>query len=156
MGGALFRRLVQSCLVAIALAGLGGALDLGFGTGDAPGPGMFPGIASGALLALALAGLAARAPRARAGEPPFAARRLASYVAGILLLGFSFGLLGYPAAAFCALIVVLVVGERLSWGRAVLIAVLAAGATTALFALVLGVPLPMAPAFAATPLSSPA
>jgi putative tricarboxylic transport membrane protein len=151
VGAVIVQKAVQLLLMAVAVAGLFGSNNLGWGSGDAPGPGLFPGIASVMLLVLAGAGFATRPPSLRAPTEPIALRRLGWYVAGVVLAGTLFAVLGYPMAAALALIVILIGGERLTWWRACIVAVLAVGATTALFMFLLDVPLPIAPDFRVLP-----
>lgn len=148
---------VQVALGVVAVCGIAGATTLGWGTGDAPGPGMFPGLASVVLLVFTVAGIARRlrgTPVAAVGvghadeHEGSNVPRLVAYVAALLLAAFTFRTLGYPLSAALALLVMLVAGERVAIGRAVLITVLAVSATCALFALLLDVPLPMLPTFA--------
>lgn len=149
---------VQGTLLVVAASGIVGATSLGWGTGDAPGPGMFPGIASVVLLVFTLGGLArhwrstSRTPAPAPGDEDGAAgeganlARLLAYAAALLLAAFTFEPLGYPLAAAAALLVMLVAGERVRLARALLITVIAVAATWGLFAALLDVPLPMLPA----------
>lgn len=147
---------VQVALGVVAVCGIVGATALGWGTGDAPGPGMFPGLASVVLLVFTSAGIARRLRGMAvetAGVGPADEHegnnvpRLVAYVGALLLAAFTFQTLGYPMSAALALLVMLVAGERVTIGRAGLITLLAVGATCALFALLLDVPLPMLPTF---------
>jgi len=148
---------VQGTLLLVAASGIVGATSLGWGSGDAPGPGMFPGIASVLLLVFTLGGLVrqlrstSRTPAPAAGDEAGEAgeganpARLLAYAAALLLAAFTFESLGYPLAIALALMVMLVAGERVRLAKALVITLLAVVATWGLFAGLLDVPLPMVP-----------
>lgn len=135
---------VQCALVAVALAGLAGASQLGWGTGASPGPGMFPGIASATLLVFNLLAMV-RPGASPADEEGGHPRRLLAYAAALLVAAFGLGILGFPLATALAVLIMLVPGEGLPARRALVVAVLAVAGTVAVFHGLLGVPLPLLP-----------
>ena len=124
------------------------ALQLPFGAAARPGAGFYPVIV--AVFAIAVALLATTsafrsAPRAEAIELDAAPRRRV-VITVVALVAFCLVLrwVGYPAAAFAFVAVVLrYLGSR--WTTALLIGALSAAGSYALFAAILDVPLPRGP-----------
>ncbi len=142
------RSLGPDRLVALGIAALGAAWAaqasvLKFGSLNSPGPGFFPTV-----LALLMAGLglwiALRPPaaEARAGTVPGGALRAALITGITLLAALSMERLGYLAVLFAAMLAYLRIA-KVGWAAAVPIGAAATVLSYLLFAVGLGVPLPM-------------
>ena len=124
------------------------ALRLPFGAAARPGAGFYPVIVAVFAIVVALAATASvfrRAPRAEAVALDAAARRRV-VISVMALAAFCLALpwVGYPAAAFAFVAVVLrYLGGR--WTTALLTAVLSSAGSYGLFAGLLDVPLPRGP-----------
>ncbi|MEK7372618.1 MAG: tripartite tricarboxylate transporter TctB family protein [candidate division NC10 bacterium] len=140
-----------AALAFLALGGLylAGALRFPLGSAARPGSGFFP-VGVGMFLCLVAGAFVAAAFRRRVAAgpglvPPMsgdAVGRVAATTAG--LLGFCFLLpwIGYPAAAFLFVALLLRRLGGAGWPRALVAAALAASASWYLFAVLLAVPLP--------------
>ncbi len=146
----MLERAFPLALLAVAGGYLAVALGLPFGGIARPGAGFYPVLVAVFALVVALAAAVSafrRPPRveAGAGELDAGARRRVG-VSVLALAGFCLALpwVGYPAAAFAFVVVVL---RRLGsgWTAALLIGGLSAVGSYALFAVLLDVPLPRGP-----------
>jgi len=131
-------------LCAIAVGGIIGGYRLGAWDEGSPGPGLLPLGASAMLLALVMPRLLAASGDAE--DAPVERRRLALYVAGLVLFAMLFGPLGLPLAALAALLTVLAGAERMAWLPAAAVALAMTAGVLVLFDYALGVPLPWGPA----------
>ena len=124
------------------------ALRLPFGAAARPGAGFYPVIVAVFAIVVALAATASAyrsAPVTATVELDAASRRRV-VISVLALIAFCLGLpwIGYPAAAFAFVTVVLrYLGAR--WTTALLIAALSAAGSHVLFAVLLDVPLPRGP-----------
>ncbi len=123
------------------------ALRLPFGTAARPGAGFYPVIVAVFALVVALAATASAfraTPRGGTGAPGLDAssrRRVLVSVAALVAFCLALPWVGYPAAAFAFVTVVLrYLGSR--WTTALLAGVLSSAISYALFAVLLDVPLP--------------
>jgi putative tricarboxylic transport membrane protein len=139
-------------LVLLAAAGvyLTLALRLPFGAVERPGAGFYPVIVAVFAIVVALAATASAfrdAPRAEADAAKLdgaARRRVLISVVALAAFCLALPWIGYPAAAFAFVAVVLrYLGGR--WTSALLTGVLSSAGSYGLFAVVLDVPLPRGP-----------
>ena len=144
----MLARAVPLVLLVVAAIYLTLAVRLPFGTAARPGAGFYPVIV--ALFAVAVA-LAATAGAFRGGRgteavelAPDARRRVAISVAALIVFCLVLPWIGYPAAAFGFVAVVLrYLGAR--WMTALLAGVLSSAGSYGIFAVLLDVPLPRGP-----------
>lgn len=146
----MLARAVPLVLLAAAGVYLTLALRLPFGAAARPGAGFYPVIVAVFAIVVALAASASAfrsAPRAEAGAAQLdAAARRRVVISVVALAAFCLVLpwVGYPAAAFAFVAVVLrYLGGR--WTTALLAGVLSAAGSYGLFAGLLDVPLPRGP-----------
>lgn len=146
----MLARAVPLLLLVAAGAYLTLALRLPFGAAARPGAGFYPVIVAVFAIVVALAATASvfrRAPRAEAEAVALdAAARRRVVISVMALAAFCLALpwVGYPAAAFAFVAVVLrYLGGR--WTTALLTAVLSSAGSYGLFAGLLDVPLPRGP-----------
>ena len=121
------------------------ALRLPFGAAARPGAGFYPVIVAVFALVVAVAATASafrRAPGAQALElDPASRRRVLISVMALVAFCFLLPWIGYPAAAFAFVTVILrYLGSR--WTTALLTGALSSAGSYALFAVLLDVPLP--------------
>jgi hypothetical protein len=126
------------------------ALQLPFGAAARPGAGFYPVIVAVFAVVVALAATASAfrsAPRDVAGAGPLDAagrRRVVISVAALVAFCLALPWVGYPAAAFAFVAVVLrYLGAR--WTTALVTGALSAAGSYGLFAVLLDVPLPRGP-----------
>jgi len=141
-------RAVPLVLLVVAAIYLTLAVRLPFGTAARPGAGFYPVIVALFAVAVALAATAGAFRGARGPEAveltPDARRRVAISVAALIVLCLVLPWLGYPAAAFGFVAVVLrYLGAR--WTTALLAGVLSSAGSYGIFAVLLDVPLPRGP-----------
>jgi putative tricarboxylic transport membrane protein len=136
-------KIAGGCFLLLGLGAIAGAVGLTIGTPREPQPGFFPFLAglglailSGLLIVQDLRG------RGSEGEPFANVRRPLMAVLALVAFVVLLDPIGYVlATAALAAVLLLVLGGRLSWATAALIALLAAG-SYGLFDRLLGVPLP--------------
>ena len=146
----MLARAVPLVLLAAAAVYLTLALRLPFGAAARPGAGFYPVIVAVFAIVVALAATASAfrgAPRAEAdGDELDAAARRRVVISVVALVAFCLALpwVGYPAAAFVFVSVVLhYLGAR--WPTALLTGALSSAGSYGLFAVLLDVPLPSGP-----------
>jgi len=133
-------------LAIIALAGMAGGYRLGLWTNDEPGAGLFPLLAAASLLLfVGMRAFQGRVATASGAEPAANLRRPAFYVVALLALALPMPYLGFPLAAQIALLIVLLLAERQSPIRSLVISTSMIVATVILFDYGLKVPLPWGP-----------
>ena len=135
-------------LLVVAAIYLTLAVRLPFGTAARPGAGFYPVIVALFAVAVALAATAGAFRGARGAEAvelaPAARRRVAISVAALIVFCLVLPWIGYPAAAFGFVAVVLRYrGAR--WTTALLAGVLSSAGSYGIFAVLLDVPLPRGP-----------
>jgi putative tricarboxylic transport membrane protein len=133
-------------LLLFAVAIVWGSFEMPVGDAGAPGPAYFPR-ALGTLLALASVVLIARALRLRpAGDGiSLGNRDITVTLLALVVLGLIFEAAGYVLAATAFMLVLLRAFSRLGWLASLIVAVITAIATYALFVKLLGVILPAGP-----------
>jgi len=141
-------RAVPLVLLVVAAIYLTLAVRLPFGTAARPGAGFYPVIVALFAVAVALAATAGAFRGARGAEAvelaPAARRRVAISVAALIVFCLVLPWIGYPAAAFGFVAVVLrYLGAR--WTTALLAGVLSSAGSYGIFAVLLDVPLPRGP-----------
>jgi putative tricarboxylic transport membrane protein len=141
-------RAVPLVLLVVAAIYLTLAVRLPFGTAARPGAGFYPVIVALFAVAVALAATAGAFRGARGPEAveltPDARRRVAISVAALIVFCLVLPWIGYPAAAFGFVAVVLrYLGAR--WTTALLAGVLSSAGSYGIFAVLLDVPLPRGP-----------
>jgi putative tricarboxylic transport membrane protein len=141
-------RAVPLVLLVVAAIYLALAVRLPFGTAARPGAGFYPVIVALFAIAVALAATAGAFRGARGAEvvelAPDARRRVAISVAALIVFCLVLPWIGYPAAAFGFVAVVLrYLGAR--WTTALLAGVLSSAGSYGIFAVLLDVPLPRGP-----------
>jgi putative tricarboxylic transport membrane protein len=141
-------RAVPLVLLVVAAIYLTLAVRLPFGTAARPGAGFYPVIVALFAVAVALAATAGAFRGARGPEAveltPDARRRVAISVAALIMFCLVLPWIGYPAAAFGFVAVVLrYLGAR--WTTALLAGVLSSAGSYGIFAVLLDVPLPRGP-----------
>jgi putative tricarboxylic transport membrane protein len=141
-------RAVPLVLLVVAAIYLTLAVRLPFGTAARPGAGFYPVIVALFAVAVALAATAGAFRGARGAEAvelaPDARRRVAISVAALVVFCLVLPWIGYPAAAFGFVAVVLrYLGAR--WTTALLAGVLSSAGSYGIFAVLLDVPLPRGP-----------
>ena len=144
----MLARAVPFVLLVVAGIYLALAVRLPFGTAARPGAGFYPVIIAVFAVVVALTATASgfrRAPRAEAVELAAASRRrVAISVAALVVFCLILPWVGYPAAAFGFVAVVLrYLGAR--WTTALLTGVLSSAGSYGIFAVLLDVPLPRGP-----------
>ena len=133
-------------LAIMALAGMVGGFRLGLWTNDEPGAGLFPLLAGASLfLFVAMRAFQGRAATASGAEPVASLRRPAFYVVALLALALPMQYLGFPVAAQIALLIVLLLAERQSPVRSLVISACMIAVTVILVDYGLKVPLPWGP-----------
>jgi putative tricarboxylic transport membrane protein len=143
-------RALGAPLVFLGLSGLYLATSMTFPVGSAarPGAGFFPAAVGLYLCVLGLAAVIAAWSRGAAASipaapvPADARARVATLMAALVGFCLTLGWIGYPAAAFLFVAVVLRRVGRASWRGALVIGLAAAAASYYLFGILLGVPLP--------------
>src|SRR5262245_59886678 len=143
----MLERAVPLVLLAAAGAYLALALNLPFGGGARPGAGFYPVLVAIFAIVVAVAAAvnafraAARSEAEAAGLGAAARRRVLISVVALAVFCFALPWIGYPAAAFGFVAIVLrSLGGR--WSTALLAALLSAAGSYGLFAALLDVPLP--------------
>jgi putative tricarboxylic transport membrane protein len=141
-------RAVPLVLLVVAAIYLTLAVRLPFGTAARPGAGFYPVIVALFAVAVALAATAGAFRGARGPEAveltPDARRRVAISVAALIVFCLVLPWIGYPAAAFGFVAVVLrYLGAR--WTTALLAGILSSAGSYGIFAVLLDVPLPRGP-----------
>jgi hypothetical protein len=141
-------RAVPLVLLVIAAIYLALAVRLPFGTAARPGAGFYPVIVALFAVAVGLAATAGAFRGARGPEAveltPDARRRVAISVVALIVFCLVLPWIGYPAAAFGFVAVVLrYLGAR--WTTALLAGVLSSAGSYGIFAVLLDVPLPRGP-----------
>jgi putative tricarboxylic transport membrane protein len=134
-------------LLLFAVAIVWGSFEMPVGDAGAPGPAYFPR-ALGTLLALASVVLIARALRLRPGAGDgisLGNRDITVTLLALVVLGLIFEAAGYVLAATAFMLVLLRAFSRLGWLASLIVAVITAIATYALFVKLLGVILPAGP-----------
>ena len=144
----MLARAVPLVLLVVAAIYLTLAVRLPFGTAARPGAGFYPVIVALFAVAVALAATAGAFRGARGPEAveltPDARRRVAISVAALIVFCLVLPWIGYPAAAFGFVAVVLrYLGAR--WTTALLAGVLSSAGSYGIFAVLLDVPLPRGP-----------
>ena len=144
----MLARAVPLVLLVVAAIYLTLAVRLPFGTAARPGAGFYPVIVALFAVAVALAATAGAFRGARGPEvvelTPDARRRVAISVAALIVFCLVLPWIGYPAAAFGFVAVVLrYLGAR--WTTALLAGVLSSAGSYGIFAVLLDVPLPRGP-----------
>ena len=144
----MLARAVPLVLLVVAAIYLTLAVRLPFGTAARPGAGFYPVIVALFAVAVALAATAGAFRGARGAEAvelaPAARRRVAISVAALIVFCLVLPWIGYPAAAFGFVAVVLrYLGAR--WTTALLAGVLSSAGSYGIFAVLLDVPLPRGP-----------
>lgn len=144
---ARLRRLIGPVLIAaIGLYAIRGSFGLGLWSGDIPGPGLYPLICGGVLVALCAGAIGVeilrRPPVPLPGEPTLWAR-LILYLVALLLFAALIEPLGFLPTSVLALIVAIRLGERRPWPQTLWISLASSTAIWLLFDRLLGVPLPM-------------
>jgi hypothetical protein len=141
-------RAVPLVLLVVAGIYLALAVRLPFGTAARPGAGFYPVIIAVFAVVVALTATASAFRRAREAEAvelaPASRRRVAISVAALVVFCLMLPWVGYPAAAFGFVAVVLrYLGAR--WTTALLTGVLSSAGSYGIFAVLLDVPLPRGP-----------
>ena len=144
----MLARAVPLVLLIVAAVYLTLAVRLPFGTAARPGAGFYPVIIAVFAVVVALTATASAFRRARGTEAvelaPASRRRVAISVAALVVFCLMLPWVGYPAAAFGFVAVVLrYLGA--GWTAALLTGVLSAAGSYGLFAVLLDVPLPRGP-----------
>ncbi len=146
----MLERAVPLVLLAAAGVYLALAWSLPFGGGARPGPGFYPVLVAifAVVVGLAAAVSAFRAPTRISSDGPEleapARRRVMMSVAALAAFCFAMPWIGYPAAAFGFVAIVLrALGSR--WTTALVAALLSAAGSYGVFAGLLDVPLPRGP-----------
>ena len=144
----MLARAVPLVLLVVAAIYLTLAVRLPFGTAARPGAGFYPVIVAIFAVGVALAATAGAFRGARGPEAveltPDARRRVAISVAALIVFCLVLPWIGYPAAAFGFVAVVLrYLGAR--WTTALLAGVLSSAGSYGIFAVLLDVPLPRGP-----------
>lgn len=144
----MLARAVPLVLLVIAAIYLALAVRLPFGTAARPGAGFYPVIVALFAVAVGLAATAGAFRGARGPEAveltPDARRRVAISVVALIVFCLVLPWIGYPAAAFGFVAVVLrYLGAR--WTTALLAGVLSSAGSYGIFAVLLDVPLPRGP-----------
>lgn len=142
---------MQFGLACVACYGLFQAWNYELWTAGQPGAGLYPfGICAALLVLLVISivsdwrvsdDVADTAP----GDPPDR-RRLMSYLSGLVIFAGLSDVLGYLATALLALIIMLHLGERIRFPKAVLLTLIITSATWVVFVWVFSVPLATWPA----------
>jgi len=141
-------RAVPLVLLVVAGIYLALAVRLPFGTAARPGAGFYPVIIAVFAVVVALTATASAFRRARGAEAvelaPASRRRVAISVAALVVFCLMLPWVGYPAAAFGFVAVVLrYLGAR--WTTALLTGGLSSAGSYGIFAVLLDVPLPRGP-----------
>ena len=144
----MLARTVPLVLLVVAGVYLTLALRLPFGTAARPGAGFYPVLVGIFAVVVALAATATSFRGAGGAEAvelaPAARRRVVMSVAALLVFCLALPWIGYPAAAFAFVAVVLrYLGSR--WTTALLTGVLSSAGSYGIFAVLLDVPLPRGP-----------
>lgn len=142
---------MQFGLTCVASYGLFQAWNYEIWTAGQPGAGLYPfGICAALLVLLGISIVSDWRVRADGadtapGDPPDR-RRFMSYLLGLVIFAGLSDVLGYLATALLALIVMLHLGERIRFPKAVLLALIITSATWVVFVWVFSVPLATWPA----------
>lgn len=115
------------------------------GTALRMGPGYFPTVLGGLLIALGAAVMASACVVAGPPVPRFRLRPIGLVLVAILTFAYGLGSLGLAGAAAALVLVAALAGDELRWREAAVLALVLAGFASLVFVKALGLPFPLCP-----------